>query len=93
MLDDCFRARFPDLCFRIDRIAISPVVDSLVWANSRDGHVSYKAAYSQFLRDIPLVVRWREVWSRFIPPSCSALTWRLMLNRLPTEDHLCRSGF
>ena len=53
VLDDCFRARFPDLCFRIDRIAISPVVDSLVWANSQDGRVSCKAAYSQFLRDIP----------------------------------------
>ena len=46
VLDDCFRARFPDLCFQIDRIAISPVVDSLVWANSQDGHVSCKAAYS-----------------------------------------------
>jgi ribonuclease HI len=92
VLDDCFRARFPDLCFRIDRIAISPVVDSLVWANSRDGRVSCKAAYSQFLRDIPQVVWWRDVWSRFIPPSRSALTWRLMLNRLPTEDRLCKSG-
>ncbi|KAI9192216.1 hypothetical protein LWI28_019629 [Acer negundo] len=27
------------------------------------------------------------------PPSRSALTWRLMLNRFPTEDRLCRSGF
>ena len=46
VLDDCFRARFPNLCFRIDRIVISPAVDSLVWANSRDGRVSCKAAYS-----------------------------------------------
>ena len=93
MLDDGFRARFPNLCFQIDRITISPIVDSLVWANSRDGRVSCKAAYSQFLCDIPQVVWWRDVWSRFIPPSRSALTWRLMLNRLPTEDRLCRSGF
>ena len=74
MLDDGFRVHFPDLCFQIDRIAISPVVDSLVWANSRDGHVSCKAAYSQFSRDIPQVVWWRDVWSRFIPLSRSALT-------------------
>ncbi|KAI9178075.1 hypothetical protein LWI28_022444 [Acer negundo] len=56
VLDVCFRARFPDLCFRIDRIAISPVVNSLVWANSRDGRVFCKTAYSQFLCDIPQVV-------------------------------------
>ncbi|KAK3198786.1 hypothetical protein Dsin_022201 [Dipteronia sinensis] len=31
VLDDSFRVRYPDHCFRIDRIAISPVVDSLVW--------------------------------------------------------------
>ncbi|KAI9198283.1 hypothetical protein LWI28_012969 [Acer negundo] len=93
VLDDSFRARFSDLCFRIDRIAISPVVDSLVWANSRDGIVFCKTAYSQFLRDIPQVVWRRDVWSRFIPPSRSALTWRLMLNRLPTKDRLYRSGF
>ncbi|KAI9193780.1 hypothetical protein LWI28_000133 [Acer negundo] len=30
VLDDCFRVHFPDLCFRIDRIAISPITDSLV---------------------------------------------------------------
>ena len=30
VLDDCFRVCFPDLCFRIDRITISPIVDSLV---------------------------------------------------------------
>ncbi|KAK2634159.1 hypothetical protein Ddye_028951 [Dipteronia dyeriana] len=32
-----FRVRFPDLCSRIDRVAISLVKDSLVWAYSRDG--------------------------------------------------------
>ncbi|KAK3229884.1 hypothetical protein Dsin_001765 [Dipteronia sinensis] len=37
VLEDSFLARFPDLCFRIDMIAISPVADSLVWAHSRDG--------------------------------------------------------
>ncbi|KAK3229514.1 hypothetical protein Dsin_001395 [Dipteronia sinensis] len=36
---------------------------------------------------------WRDVWCHFIPPSWSALTWRLLLNRLPTEDRLCRVGF
>ncbi|KAK3199002.1 hypothetical protein Dsin_022417 [Dipteronia sinensis] len=77
VLDDSFHARFPDLCFRLDRIAISPVADSLVWAHSRDGQVSW----------------WRDVWCHFIPSSRSALTWRQLLNRLPIEDHFCKVGF
>ncbi|KAK3204977.1 hypothetical protein Dsin_019023 [Dipteronia sinensis] len=87
------RARFPDLYFQIDRIAISPVADSLVWAHSRDWQVSCKLAYSSMIRDSPYVYWWRDVWCCFIPPSQSALTWRLLLNRLPTEDRLCKVGF
>ncbi|KAK3193228.1 hypothetical protein Dsin_024538 [Dipteronia sinensis] len=37
ILDDRFRALFPDLCFRIGRIAISLVIDYLVWHHSREG--------------------------------------------------------
>ncbi|KAK0607544.1 hypothetical protein LWI29_016439 [Acer saccharum] len=69
------------------------LVDSLVWAHSRDGQVSCKSAYSQMIRGSPQVPWWRDVWCRFIPPSHSALTWRLLLDRLPTEDHFCKVGF
>ncbi|KAK3218439.1 hypothetical protein Dsin_012409 [Dipteronia sinensis] len=58
ILDGHFRARFPDLCFRIGRIAISPMTDYLVWPRSRE-----------------------------------VLSLRLLLDRLPTEDRLCRSEF
>ncbi|KAK2647132.1 hypothetical protein Ddye_022327, partial [Dipteronia dyeriana] len=81
------------LCSRIDRVDISPVSDSLVWAHSRDGQVSCKSVYSCMILDSPQVPWWRDVWCRFIPPSRSALTWRLLLNRLPTEDRLCKAGF
>ncbi|KAK2660805.1 hypothetical protein Ddye_007338 [Dipteronia dyeriana] len=43
--------------------------------------------------DSPQVPWWRDVWCHFIPFSRSALTWRLLLNRLPTEDRLCRAEF
>ncbi|KAK3212773.1 hypothetical protein Dsin_017479 [Dipteronia sinensis] len=36
ILDDRFRARFLDLCFRIGRIAIFPVIDYLVWTHARE---------------------------------------------------------
>ncbi|KAK2655103.1 hypothetical protein Ddye_008155 [Dipteronia dyeriana] len=45
------------------------------------------------IRDSSQVPWWRDVWCRFIPSSRSALTWCLFLNRLPTEDRLCRVGF
>ncbi|KAK3212455.1 hypothetical protein Dsin_017161 [Dipteronia sinensis] len=36
ILDYRFRARFPDLCFRIGRIAISPLTYYLVWPHSME---------------------------------------------------------
>ncbi|KAK2662462.1 hypothetical protein Ddye_001036 [Dipteronia dyeriana] len=93
VLDDSFRVRFPDICSMIDRIAISPVTDSLVWAQSRDGQISCKSTYSRMICDSPYVTQWRDVWCFFIPPSRLALTWHLLLNPLPTKDRLCRVGF
>ncbi|KAK3184762.1 hypothetical protein Dsin_032048 [Dipteronia sinensis] len=78
---------------KIGRIAISSVIDYLVWPHARDGSVSCKAAYSRMFHDIPQVPWWRDVWSRYIPPSSSILSKRILLDRLPTEDRLCRSGF
>ncbi|KAK2644797.1 hypothetical protein Ddye_019992 [Dipteronia dyeriana] len=93
ILDDHFRARFSDLYFWIDRIGISSVTDYLVWSHARDGIVSCKAAYSRMFHDIPQVPWWRYVWSRYIPPSRSVLTWQFLLDRLPTDDRLYMSGF
>ncbi|KAK2655573.1 hypothetical protein Ddye_008625 [Dipteronia dyeriana] len=93
VLDDNFRVRFPDLYSRIDSVAISLVIDSLVWAHSRDGQFSCKSVYSCMIRDSPQVLWWKDVWCHFNAPSRSALTWRLLLNRLPIEDRLCRVGF
>ncbi|KAK2635249.1 hypothetical protein Ddye_030041 [Dipteronia dyeriana] len=55
--------------------------------------VSCKSTYSCMIRDSPQVPWWRDVWCRFIPFSRSALTWRLLLNQLSTEDRLCRAKF
>ena len=63
VLEDRFRARFPNICFRIEKIVISLVASYLVWPHSRDGRVSCKAAYSRMFHDIPQVPWWRDVWS------------------------------
>ncbi|KAI9200016.1 hypothetical protein LWI28_001536 [Acer negundo] len=81
VLDDSFRARFPDLCFRIDRIAISLVVDSLVWANSRDGRFLLRIVFAGLGSSwllvavfVGLVVNLRIIFF-FIAP------WRLLFGR------------
>ena len=55
VLEDHFCARFLDLCFRIEKIAISPMTDYLVWPHSKDEKVSCKVAYSRMFHDIPQV--------------------------------------
>ncbi|KAK3212710.1 hypothetical protein Dsin_017416 [Dipteronia sinensis] len=62
VLDDSFRAHFPDLCFRIDRIAISPVADSLVWAHSRDGQ-AMSVSFSDQLQVLRKITIHAVVWS------------------------------
>ncbi|KAK2633785.1 hypothetical protein Ddye_028577 [Dipteronia dyeriana] len=67
--------------------------DYLVWPHSRNGIVSCKETYSRMFHDNPQVPWSKDVWSRYIPPSRSVLTCLLLLDRLPTDDCLCRSGF
>ncbi|KAK3212733.1 hypothetical protein Dsin_017439 [Dipteronia sinensis] len=73
-----FLARFSDLCFRIGRIAISPVTDYLVWPHSREGSVSCKTTYSRMFHDIPqcplATALWEAVFSAF-QRHVSADTW------------------
>ncbi|KAK3212808.1 hypothetical protein Dsin_017514 [Dipteronia sinensis] len=81
ILDDHFRARFPDLCFRIGRITISPVIDYLVWPQAREGSVSCKAAYSWMFHDIPQVFAFE---AELIGASLAInYAWNLGLIRLP----------
>ena len=55
VLHEDFRIRFPDICLRIDQIAISPIEDSFVWSLSNNGLVSCKAAYCEMIQEIPQV--------------------------------------
>ncbi|KAK2637349.1 hypothetical protein Ddye_032141 [Dipteronia dyeriana] len=65
---------------------------AFTFLHKRDGIVSCKTAYSRMFQDIPQVPLWRDVWSCYIPTSRSILTWRLLLDRHPTDDHLCRAA-
>ncbi|KAK3222236.1 hypothetical protein Dsin_009261 [Dipteronia sinensis] len=82
VLDDCFRASFPDLGFWIGWNAIAPIADSLVWDHSRDGQVSYKAAY--FWSGLQLASQCSVcgVSSESADHHLVSVSWRLFFGRL-----------
>lgn len=66
--------------------------DKIVWKPSHDGNLSFKDAYL-FQTTPSQVISWAKcIWHLVIPPSKSLLLWKLLLNKLPTDDNLVRRG-
>jgi hypothetical protein len=66
--------------------------DKLIWLNSSKGDFTFKDAY---LHKAPSGqnIHWaKTIWSPDIPPSKSLTVWRLMHNKLPTDDNLSLRG-
>jgi hypothetical protein len=73
-------------------IPIEPKPDELLWNNSTSGSLSLKDAYL-FKDPIGQILHWSKiVWNISIPPSRSLLVWRLMHQKLPTDDKLMERG-
>jgi len=62
--------------------------DKLVWNHITSGVFSMKDAYKFKKTNFPKVSWAKLIWYSDIPPSKSLLVWRLMLDKLPTEDIL-----
>jgi len=66
--------------------------DKLIWIHSSKGDLSLKDAY---LHKAPSGqnIHWeKSIWSPDIPPSKSLTVWKLMHNKLPTDDNLSLRG-
>ncbi|GAU46013.1 hypothetical protein TSUD_401350 [Trifolium subterraneum] len=73
-------------------IPLTPLEDKLVWKNSKDGDLSAKDAYLH-LTPPPTSLHWATlIWQGFIPPSCSFILWRIIHNKMPTDDNLRLRG-
>jgi hypothetical protein len=73
-------------------IPINKANDELRWIHSDSGVLSFKDAYL-FHRPIGQHISWAKIiWCEDIPPSKSCLMWRVMHNRLPTDDLLSHRG-
>jgi ribonuclease HI len=66
--------------------------DKLVWRPSSFGDLTFKDAYL-FNVELGNQLSWaKTIWSIDIPPSKSLLVWRLMHNKIPTDDNLMFRG-
>jgi len=75
---------------RLDGITLPRVQlpDSLVWPHSADGKLTSKHAVS-FIRSAAPTLPWAEIiWNNCIPPSHSFSLWRLMHDKMPTDENL-----
>ena len=69
-----------------------PKEDKLIWESSSTGNLSLKEAFL-FKYSVGQNISWaKDVWSPDIPPSKSLMTWRLMHNKLPTDDNMALRG-
>lgn len=87
-------SRFPVVCSEVQQtvIPLMPSSDQLVWQVSNSGDLSFKDAYS-FLNPSNHPITWGKViWSNCVPPSKSFLCWRLLHNKMPCDDNLCKRG-
>lgn len=64
----------------------------LNWKHSKDGDLTKKIAYD-FIEGSRIKLDWcKLIWSKFIPPTISFITWRLAHNKLPTYENLKKRG-
>lgn len=85
---------FPAINSLVHKVTIptDAVEDKLVWKNAANGELSLKDAYI-FKAHCTQNIGWaKKIWSKDIPPSKSLLCWRLMHNRIPTDDNLVLRG-
>jgi ribonuclease HI len=66
--------------------------DFLVWNHTPSGILTLKDAYEFKKQHFPKIQWTKTIWSKDFPPSKSLLVWRLMLNKLPTDDILTTRG-
>jgi ribonuclease HI len=85
---------FPNLFALISHVTIplNPVEDKLLWKHTDSGDLQLKDAFLfkvQQHQDLP----WANfIWCVDIPPSKSLFVWRLMHEKIPTDENLMARG-
>lgn len=89
-----FQLLFPAVVADMKRVVIPKfeAKDQLIWNGTCSGKLSFKEARS-FLNPANQNVPWAKlIWKQSIPPSKSFIAWRLLHNRMPTDECLRQVG-
>ncbi|XP_058741922.1 uncharacterized protein LOC131614340 [Vicia villosa] len=85
----------PSLLETISSFSISDmeIDDSLAWKNVENGKLTIKIAY-EMLANANNSGKWKSFpWDIDSAPSHSMVTWRLMHNKIPTDENMTLRGF
>jgi hypothetical protein len=63
-----------------------------VWRHSKDGRLSAKDAFFHLFPKPPALPWAALIWCNYIPPSHSFILWRIIHDKMPTEDKLRERG-
>jgi ribonuclease HI len=84
---------FPNLIPIVSQITIPLTfsIDKLLWKHSDNGDLQLKEAYLFKMQQFQDLSWANLIWSTDIPPSKSLLVWRIMQEKVPTDENLlCR---
>ena len=86
--------RDADLAVKILKVTLpaNDIPDKLIWKNALDGNLTHKLAYAFMIGAGPKVSWDKILWNSYIPPSRAFITWRVLHNKLPTDDNLRKRG-
>ncbi|MCI20446.1 ribonuclease H protein, partial [Trifolium medium] len=81
---------FPNIRSIVSKIYIplDSKIDTLVWKSSISGLLSFKDAYLFHGQGGQNLAWAKLIWCSEIPPSKSLLSWRLVHDKLPTDNKL-----
>lgn len=86
--------QFPGLRSIVSQVTIPEILkpDKLVWLHNSTGILTAKEAYDYKKNHFRKLHWTKHIWSADIPPSKSLMVWRLMHNKLPTDENLITRG-
>jgi ribonuclease HI len=85
---------FPNLKQLVEQVTIPKDVkpDKLVWTDSTSGDLTLKDAYLLKANQLQGTHWAKSIWCRDIPPSKSLIAWRIMHDKMPTDEKLMERG-
>jgi ribonuclease HI len=73
-------------------ISLETCPDSLLWQHTDSGSLELKDAYNFKMPQLQDLFWAKYIWSSDIPPSKSFMVWRLMHEKMPTDENLMTRG-